>query len=636
MVITKKIIVPSGQREEELELMVEAEANQYIPFALDEVNLDFQTIGPAPNNPEESEVLIAASRKEKVEDRVAAAEAAGLKPRVMDVESYAMQQAFELISPSLPASGRDQNIALVDIGAHVTHFYVLRNNQFLFSRDQAFGGNQLTHDVQRAFNLTPDEAESAKKSQGLPENYDTDVLQPFMETLALEVTRALQFFFTSTSYNQVDQIVLAGGCALLPGIDELVAKRAGVTTVIANPFANMATSDRIRPAAARAGCPAPDDRLRPRAAELRMIRINLLPHREQKRQARQRQFVSLSIGLTILGLALVALGWVILGAQIEIQESRNNLLKAEIAKLDEQIKEIDKLREQTQALLARKQVVETLQSNRTEAVHVLDQMVRQLPDGIYLKSLKQTGPKIQLVGYAQSSARVSTLMRNIDSSPWLTSPELVEIKSVQSPVAKDLRVNEFTLNVQIKRVAPPDETKAAAPAARAAPRARSHRAGGPARQSQKPERHMTLDDIRRLNIKEVGNWPAPAQGGAPSFPPDRDRRGRCRARLEGPVRRARPLAAGGGQAQGAIRHQEGQGDQLRHLRAAAEGDRAVVRRAPEAAPQQGGDGRAAHGHQPGGPRPRPAVRAVQAGRAGTDGRLLRRAADLREDHRQLP
>jgi type IV pilus assembly protein PilM len=247
MVITKKIIVPAGQKEEELEIMVEAEANQYIPFALDEVNLDFQIVGPAPNNPEESEVLIAASRKEKVEDRVAVAEAAGLVPRVMDVESYALQQAFELIAPTLPASGRDQNIAVVDIGAHVTHFYVLRNSQFLFSRDQAFGGNQLTHDIQRAFNLTPDEAESAKKSQGLPENYDADVLQPFMETLSLEVTRALQFFFTSTSHNQVDQIVLAGGCALLPGIDELVSKRAGVATVIANPFANMATSDRIRP-----------------------------------------------------------------------------------------------------------------------------------------------------------------------------------------------------------------------------------------------------------------------------------------------------------------------------------------------------------------------------------------------------
>jgi type IV pilus assembly protein PilM len=247
MVITKKIVVPAGQREEDLELAVEAEANQYIPFALDEVNLDFQTLGPAPNNPDDVEVLIAASRKEKVEDRVAAAEAAGLKPRVMDVESYATQDAFELIAPSLPANGRDQNIALVDVGAHVTHFYVLRNGQFLFSRDQAFGGNQLTHDIQRAFNLSPDEAESAKKSQGLPDNYDADVLQPFMETLALEVTRALQFFFTSTSYNQVDQIVLAGGCALLPGLDDLVAKRAGVATLVANPFASMSVADRIRP-----------------------------------------------------------------------------------------------------------------------------------------------------------------------------------------------------------------------------------------------------------------------------------------------------------------------------------------------------------------------------------------------------
>ena len=251
MVITKKIIVPSGQKEEELELTVEAEANQYIPFALDEVNLDFQILGPAPNNPDEVEVLIAASRKEKVEDRVAIAEAAGLKPLVMDVESYATQEAFGLIAPSLPANGRDQNIALVDIGAHVTHFYVLRNDQFLFSRDQAFGGNQLTHDIQRAFNLSPEEAESAKKNQGLPENYDTDVLQPFMETLALEVTRALQFFFTSTSYNQVDQIVLAGGCALLPGLDELVAKRAGVATVVANPFAQHGG---FRPHPAAAAC----------------------------------------------------------------------------------------------------------------------------------------------------------------------------------------------------------------------------------------------------------------------------------------------------------------------------------------------------------------------------------------------
>jgi type IV pilus assembly protein PilN len=201
-----------------------------------------------------------------------------------------------------------------------------------------------------------------------------------------------------------------------------------------------------------------------------MIRINLLPHREQKRQARQRQFISLSIGLAILGLALVLLGYVILGAQIERQESRNSLLKTEIAKLDEQIKEIDKLREQTQALLARKQIVETLQTNRTEAVHLLDQVVRQIPDGIYLRSVKQAGTKVTLVGYAQSNARVSTLMRNIEASPWLERPALIEIKSVQLPTG---RMNEFTLNLYVKRAAPPEAAPPRPPAKKAAAPARA-------------------------------------------------------------------------------------------------------------------------------------------------------------------
>jgi type IV pilus assembly protein PilN len=204
-----------------------------------------------------------------------------------------------------------------------------------------------------------------------------------------------------------------------------------------------------------------------------MIRINLLPHREQARQERQRQFVSLAIGLAVLGIATIGLGHVVMASRIENQEGRNTLLKTEITKLDEQIREIDKLRAQTQALLARKQVVETLQTNRTEAVHLLDQMVRQLPDGIYLKSLKQVGTKVTMVGYAQSNARVSTLMRNIEGSPWLDKPELVEIKSVPAPGVRgtDLRVNEFTLNLQVKRQAPPAEAKPAAGAPPAAPRA---------------------------------------------------------------------------------------------------------------------------------------------------------------------
>jgi type IV pilus assembly protein PilN len=184
------------------------------------------------------------------------------------------------------------------------------------------------------------------------------------------------------------------------------------------------------------------------------MRINLLPHREQKRLARQRQFVTLVIALAVLGVAIVALVHAVLAARIDNQVSRNTLLKTEIAKLDAQIKEIDKLRDQIQQVLARKAVVETLQANRNEAVHLLDQLVRQLPEGIYLRSVKQTDKKVQIVGYAQSNARVSTLMRNIEGSPWLEKPELVEIKLVNMPAAGRTdppRLNEFTLNFEIRR-----------------------------------------------------------------------------------------------------------------------------------------------------------------------------------------
>jgi type IV pilus assembly protein PilN len=205
------------------------------------------------------------------------------------------------------------------------------------------------------------------------------------------------------------------------------------------------------------------------------VRINLLPHREQKRQARQRQFISLAASLVVLGLAIVALVHGVLSAQIDNQKDRNTLLKKEIAKLDEQIKEIDRLRDQIQAVLARKQVVETLQANRSEAVHLLDQLVRQLPDGIYLKSVKQAGPKVTVSGYAQSNARVSTLMRNIEASPWLGQPELVEIKLVPAPGTpkeRNLTINEFAMTFMVKRATPTEakfSTTPPAPAAKGAP-----------------------------------------------------------------------------------------------------------------------------------------------------------------------
>ena len=245
-VITKKIQVAGTLREDELEVQVEGEANQYIPFALEEVNLDFQILGPAPNSPEEQEVLIAATRKEKVEDRVAVAESAGLKALVMDVESFAQQAALGLVVQSLPGGGKDMNVAVVDVGANVMNVSVLRNDQSVYTREQAFGGNQLTADIVSRYGMSPEEAENAKRSGGLPDDFETEVLRPFMENLSMEVQRALQFFFTSTAYHSVDHILLAGGSAVIPGLEEVVNTRAQVPTSVANPFAAMQTSPRIQ------------------------------------------------------------------------------------------------------------------------------------------------------------------------------------------------------------------------------------------------------------------------------------------------------------------------------------------------------------------------------------------------------
>jgi len=245
-VITKKIIVNAALREDELEVQVETEANQYIPFALEEVNLDFQAIGPSPTSPDEQEVMIAATRKEKVEDRVAVAESAGLKPLVMDVESFAQQTALTLVVQALPGGGKDQNVAVVDIGANVMNVTVLRNDQSVYSREQAFGGNQLTQEIVTRYGMSPEEAENAKRSGGLPDDFEAEVLRPFMQNLATEVQRALQFFFTSTQYHNVDHILLAGGSAVIPGLDEVVTTQAQVPAMIANPFAHMQTSPRVQ------------------------------------------------------------------------------------------------------------------------------------------------------------------------------------------------------------------------------------------------------------------------------------------------------------------------------------------------------------------------------------------------------
>ncbi|WP_420474795.1 pilus assembly protein PilM [Noviherbaspirillum sp. ST9] len=255
-VITKKIILPAGLSEDQLEVQVESEANQYIPFALEEVSLDFCVIGLAPNSPDDVEVLIAATRKEKVEDRVAVAESAGLKPVVMDIESYAARAAVDRITAQLPKGGQGQIVALFQIGAQATHVSVLQDGQTIYEREQPFGGNQLTQDIVRAYGLSFEDAESKKRSGDLPEGYDRELVEPFLENAALEVTRAIQFFFTSTPYTHIDQIFLAGGCAVIPGLVEIVAERAKVSTSVVSPFKGMQLAPAIREKQLRAEAPA--------------------------------------------------------------------------------------------------------------------------------------------------------------------------------------------------------------------------------------------------------------------------------------------------------------------------------------------------------------------------------------------
>ncbi|KZE33473.1 type IV pilus assembly protein PilM [Crenobacter luteus] len=251
MAIYRKILVPMAQSQE-LEALIESEAQQYIPFALDEVNLDYQVLGPAAHNPDDLEVMLCAARKEKVDERVAAVEMAGLKAAVVDVDAFATLTAFEQIQLQLPEQGMNQTFALFDIGATKIYCNVIRNGQQLYYREQAFGGQQLTRDIQRRYGIPYEEAERGKCSMSLPDGYEAELLHPFVDSLAQEIQRALQFFYTTVSVSQylrVDYLLLAGGSSLLPGLDDAVSARTQISTMIANPFTTMVQSAAIRPKA---------------------------------------------------------------------------------------------------------------------------------------------------------------------------------------------------------------------------------------------------------------------------------------------------------------------------------------------------------------------------------------------------
>ncbi len=255
-VITKKIMLPAGLRDEELEIQVESEANQYIPFSLDEVSLDFCVVGPSPTSVGDVEVLIAASRKDRVQDRQGLAEAAGLKPMILDIESHASRLAMGRVIGSLPNEGRDALVALFEVGADTTSLKVLRDEEMLYDRDQAFGGAQLTQLISRQYGFSFEEAEQKKVAGELPEDYESTLLTPFVDSLAQEIGRALQYFFTSTPHHKVHYVMLSGGTAALPGLKERVTDLTGFASMVVNPFEGMRIGSGIREGKLRREAPS--------------------------------------------------------------------------------------------------------------------------------------------------------------------------------------------------------------------------------------------------------------------------------------------------------------------------------------------------------------------------------------------
>jgi len=246
-VITKPIEMSASLSENEMENQIAAEADQYIPYPLDEVALDFEVTGPSPRSEEQVEVLLAACRRENVEMRQDALEQGGLKAKVVDIEAHCIQRAFGLVREEFVGDGdQEQIIAIVDIGATMTTLSVLMSDSDTpYTREQLFGGKQLTEEMQRRYSLSVEEAGLAKKRGGLPDDYEPEVLQPFKEAVVQQVTRSLQFFYSSSAYDDVDHIILAGGTASIEGLADMVSAKLGTPATTVNPFVNMTLSSKV-------------------------------------------------------------------------------------------------------------------------------------------------------------------------------------------------------------------------------------------------------------------------------------------------------------------------------------------------------------------------------------------------------
>lgn len=254
-VITKVITMPAGLSEADLEGQIQVEADQYIPYPLDEINLDFEVLGPTEGDRDTVDVLLAASKSENVEMRTAAVAIASLEAKVVDVEPYAIEHLVQALPDLLPDQGEGRTIAVIDVGATMTSLNVLHDRQLIYTREQPFGGKQLTEEIMRRYSLSFEEAGRVKIQGGLPDNYEPEVLEPFKSTMANQVIRFLQFFYSSSDYEDVDQILIAGGCAQIPAIDEFIEGQLGTPTRILNPIDQMTIGSRVNRARLEADGP---------------------------------------------------------------------------------------------------------------------------------------------------------------------------------------------------------------------------------------------------------------------------------------------------------------------------------------------------------------------------------------------
>lgn len=245
--ITKLIQMPRGLKESELEAQVELQADQYIPFPMDEVAYDFEVLGVSEKDTNAIDVLLVATRSENVEQRKAAVAAAGLTTRIVDVEAFALENACRLMTHQMPDGGIDRAIAVIDFGASSTTFSILKNLKVVYTRDFAFGGQQLTEDIMRTYGLSIEEAGRAKKEGGLPANYQPEVLDPFIDDMTQQVSRSLQFYLASGSgRDQPEKILICGGCANVPGVADVIASRVGIAAEKGDPLGQMKLSSRAR------------------------------------------------------------------------------------------------------------------------------------------------------------------------------------------------------------------------------------------------------------------------------------------------------------------------------------------------------------------------------------------------------